>query len=413
LATDAARRIFAEDDMASFILTDVSGEIWTESFEWNPQSLGLPTKPFWSLTKRTLRGGRREGVDLIHLNNGALSLSIVPTRGMGLWRGSYRGDLLGWTSPVLDGPVNPAFVHLADRGGLGWLDGFDELMVRCGLENNGAPYEVALPRADGSIDRHLLHGLHGRVANIPAHFVSVHVDEKPPHTITIEGRVAESTMFLTQIEMTTRITTVPGSNRLVVHDEFVNRSDSPGSMQLLYHWNFGPPYLGEGGEFLAPVESLAPRDARAVEGLGHWTTYGGPEPGFAEQVYLAQLRGVGPEGRTLALLKTPGGEKAVVLRFQKSQLPCFTLWKNTRGLREGYVTGLEPATNFPNPRPFEASQGRVVQLEPGGRFRAETSLEVLDQADAILAIEAEIKAIQSQGAATIHPHPVEPFTPVH
>ncbi len=225
-------------------------------------------------------------------------------------------------------------------------------MVRCGLENNGAPYEG--------------HGLHGRIANIPAHHVSVHVDDAPPHAITVEGRVAESTLFFTQVEMTTKITTEPGSNRLVVRDEFVNRSDSPGSMQLLYHWNFGPPYLGEGSEFAAPIETLAPRDPRAAEGLDHWQTYGGPEPGFAEQAYFARLRGEGPEGRTLALLKARGDRKAVVLRFQTSQLPCFTLWKNTRGLREGYVTGLEPATNYPNPRPFEESRGRVVAAPARG-----------------------------------------------
>jgi hypothetical protein len=363
------------------------------------------------VTKRTLRGGRRDGVDLIQIDQGSLSMAIVPTRGMGLWRGSYRGDGLGWASPVVDGPVNPAFVHLADRGGLGWLDGFDELMVRCGLEHNGAPYEVALTGPDGSIARHVLYPLHGRIANIPAHHVSVHVDDAPPYAITVEGRVAESTLFHAQIEMTTRITTIPGSNRLVVLDEFVNRSDSPGSMQLLYHWNFGPPYLGEGSKFVAPLETLAPRDTRAAEGLEDWTTYGPPEPGFAEQAYLAQLRGDGPDGQTLAMLKAPGGDKAVVLRFQKTQLPCFTLWKNTRGLREGYVTGLEPATNYPNSRPFEEAQGRVVSLAPGGKFVAKTTLEILGGAENVAQVEAEIAQIQAQGSTTIHPRPGEPFTP--
>ncbi len=397
--------------MPSFTLTDLAGDTWADAFDLSPAALGLPGDPAWSVTKRTLRGGRRDGVDLIRLDNGALSLAIVPTRGMGLWRGKYRGSDLGWASPVLDGPVNPAFVNLADRGGLGWLDGFDELLVRCGLDSNGAPYEVAIPGPDGSTARHHLVGLHGRVANIPAHHVSVHVDEKAPHAITVEGRVAESTLFLAQVEMTTRITTVPGSNRLTVRDEVVNRSDSPGAIQLLYHWNFGPPYLGEGAEFSAPIEALAPRDPRAAEGLGHWQTYGPPQAGFSEQAYLARLRGEGPDGRTLALLKGPGGDRAVVLRFKRSQLPCFTLWKNTRGLREGYVTGLEPATNYPNPKPFEEARGRVLPLPPGGSFVAETTLEVLDQHEAIAAVEAEIAALQAQGSPTIHPAPVEPFTP--
>ena len=388
--------------MPSFTLTDLAGGARAESFKLTGADLDMATPHAWSVARQALRGGRREGVDLIQLDNGALSLAIVPTRGMGIWRGDYRGSHLGWASPVLDGPVNPAFVHLADRGGLGWLDGFDELMVRCGLDNNGPPF--------GGPDGVTRHTLHGRIANIPAHHVSVHVDDAPPHAITVVGKVAESTLFHAQIEMTTTITTIPGSNRVTVLDEFVNLSDSPGEMQLLYHWNFGPPFLGEGSEFVAPVETLVPRDTRAAEGIEAWTTYGPPEPGFAEQAYYAQLRGEGPEGRTLAMLKAPGGERAVVLRFRKAQLPCFTLWKNTRGLREGYVTGLEPATNFPNPKPFESARGRVVPLAPGGAFLAETILEVLDQDGAIAAVEGEIEALQSQGSAQIHPRPAEPFT---
>ena len=57
----------------------------------------------------------------------------------------------------------------SDRlSGLGWLSGFDELMCRCGLENNGAPEF----NANGS----LRYGLHGRIANTPAHHVELTVD---------------------------------------------------------------------------------------------------------------------------------------------------------------------------------------------------------------------------------------------
>ncbi len=412
LRADAARDARpGEDPMPSFPLTDLARDLWIDTFDLSGADIGLTTPTPWSVTKRTLRGGRRDGVDLVRLDNGALSVAIVPTRGMGIWKGAYRGDDLGWRSPVVDGPVHPSHVHLSERGGLGWLDGFDELLVRCGLANNGGPYEVAVPGPDGSPARHVVHGLHGRIANIPAHFVAVHVDDRPPHAITIEGRVAESSLFFAQVEMTTKITIIPGSNRLVVRDEFVNRSDRPGSIQLLYHWNFGPPYLGAGSRFAAPIETLAPRDARAVEGLGHWSTYGPPEPGFTEQVYLAHLRGEGPEGRTLVMLRAPDEPKAVVLRFQRSRLSCFTLWKNTAGLRDGYVTGLEPATNFPHPRPFEEHRGRVVSLDPGGDYLVETTLEVLDTNEAIAAVDAEIQAIQAQGPPTIHPRPVEPFAP--
>ncbi len=397
--------------MASFTLTDVATDAWLDRFDLAAADLGRPGDPAWSVTKRTLRGGRRDGVDLVRVDNGRLDLAIVPTRGMGIWRATDRGVGLGWRSPVVDGPVHPRHVHLADRGGLGWLDGFDELMVRCGLAQNGPPYAVEIPASGDSPARQVVHGLHGRIANIPAHHVSVHVADDPPHAITVEGRVAESTLFLAQLELTCRITTVPGSNRVVVRDSVTNLSDRPGSMQLLYHWNFGPPTLGEGSTFAAPIEALVPRDARAAEGVDRWPAYGPPEVGYAEQAYLCHLLGEGPDGRTLAMLRGPGGDRGLVLRFCRSELPCFTLWKNTGGLRDGYVTGLEPATNFPHPRPFEEARGRVVALPPGATFTAETTLEVLDSPEEVAAVALEIEAIQARKPPTIHRKPVEPFAP--
>jgi hypothetical protein len=390
--------------VATTVLTDTARDLWLDAFALSPVDVGQPAAPAWRVRKRTLRGGRRDGVDLIELDNGALRLAIVPTRGMGIWRAELGGIRLGWDSPVRDGPVNPALVNLADIGGLGWIQGFDELLARCGLEHNGAPYVVS--EADG---RQTVYPLHGRIANIPAHHVAVHVGDQPPHAITVEGHVDEARLFGLAVRMVTRITTEPGSSRLTVRDEFTNLGDQPAGMQVLYHWNFGPPLLEEGSRVVVPARAVVPRNARAVEGLGHYDVYGAPEPGFAEQVYFFETIGAGDDGRTLVLLRNREGRAGVALRFAKSQLPCFTLWKNTGGLQDGYVTGLEPATNYPNPKPFEAQRGRVVTLAPGGSRVAETTLEVLSTAAQVEAIEQEIAALQAGQPPTIHPGPVEPF----
>jgi hypothetical protein len=397
--------------MPTFTLTDVSTEVWVESWSVDAGELGLGVTAPWSVSKRRLRGGRRDGVDLIVVDNGALRFSIVPTRGMGLWKGFYLGNYLGWESPITDGPVHPALVDLAAAGGLGWLDGFDELMARCGLENNGAPFQVKTVLADGS-ESATTFGLHGRIANLPASYVAVHVGAEPPHEIVVEGRVEESRLFGPQLRMETRFTTAPGSRSLVVRDEFVNLKDQPAEFQVLYHWNFGPPFLEEGARFVAPIRTVTPRDARAQEGLDRHDVYGPPEPGFAEQVYLYELHAEpAGAGTTPAMLRNQAGDRAVVLRFHTGQLPAFTLWKNTAGLRDGYVTGLEPGTNYPNPRPFEAARNRVVALPPGGRYVAETVLEVLASAEEVAVVEAEIGRLQARGGPTVNPRPIEPFAP--
>ncbi len=266
-------------------------------------------------------------------------------------------------------------------------------------------------KPDGS-KSHTNFGLHGRIANIPASYVAVHVDAAPPHEITIEGHVEETRVFGPQIRMETCITTVPGSNQLVVRDEFKNLKDQPVEMQLLYHWNFGPPFLEAGARFLAPIKSLTPRDATAAEALAGYNVFEGPKPGFSEQVYYFELHGqAAPGGKTMVLLRNRQGDKGVVLRYRTDQLPCFTLWKNTAGLRDGYVTGLEPGTNYPNPRPFEQARNRVVRLDVDGSYTTETTVVVLDTAEAVKAAELEIARLQEQGAGKVNPRPAEPFAP--
>jgi hypothetical protein len=113
------------------------------------------------------------------------------------------------------------------------------------------------------------------------------------------------------------------------------------------------------------------------------------------------------------MLRNHGGDKGVVLRFRNDQLPAFTLWKNTGGLRDGYVTGLEPGTNYPNARPFEKAHNRVVTLPVDGHYVAETTLEVLTTAQAVAAVETEIIALQGQHPPQVNPKPTEPFAPVN
>jgi hypothetical protein len=392
----------------TWTLTDVHGDIWVDSFAAGADGLHLPTPHDWAVRKRTLRGGLRDGVDLIEVHNGELSFSVLPTRGMGLWRADYRGNPLAWRAPVV-GPVHPKFVRPAERGGLGWLDGFDELLCRCGLASNGPPGEDAWTDGRGRVRRDQL-TLHGRIANLPARTVEVRVGLDPPYELRVSGEVEESALFCPQLRLTASYTTVPGSNRLVVHDVVENRAAQPAEFQLLYHCNLGPPFLEAGARVLAPVRELAPQTPRAAEGIATLDTFGPPAAGFAEQVYLYDLQ-ADARGHTLALLVNATADRAVAVRFNRHELPCFTVWKNTGALEEGYVTGLEPATNYPNFKGFERRQGRVPVLPPGGRWECRWSLEVADSTQAVAALLAEVATLQAHVKAVIHRSPQPRFSP--
>lgn len=309
---------------------------------------------------RLLHSGLSAGVETVNLHNGKLWLRVLPTRGMSLWKASYRADdhrlePIEWQSPVR-GPVHPSFVQLAEPSGLGWLDGFDELLVRCGLESNGAP--------EFGEDGRLKYPLHGRIGNKPAYKLELTIDDDAGD-IALTGWVEETRFHFLKVRMKSTIRMQRDSASFEIHDEITNLSASPAEIQMLYHVNFGHPLLDAGAQVVAPVEELVPRNDHAASGIDNWDSYSAERPGYEEQVYFAKLL-ADERGDTRALLRNAHGTRGAVLRFNTRQLPCFTVWKNTTAREDGYVTGLEPGTNFPNPRSFEGDHGRFIAIEANG-----------------------------------------------
>src|SRR5206468_848907 len=65
-------------------LTSVARNIHLDNWEITHRDVDLKTQSQWSVRKYTLHGGKQEGVDVIVVNNGKLTFTVVPTRGMNL-----------------------------------------------------------------------------------------------------------------------------------------------------------------------------------------------------------------------------------------------------------------------------------------------------------------------------------------
>lgn len=391
------------------VLTDVDEGVWLDSWKTDvADGLQLAGASAWSISKSRLRGGLSDGIDVVTLDNGALSMSVLPTRGMGLWKGSFRGLPLEWKSPVAR-PVNPQFVNLQERGGLGWLAGFNELMCRCGLAFNGPPGVDRIVDVDGNVSESEL-TLHGKIANLPAHRVTAQVDDDGDGTLSVTGVVDETMMFGSALQLTSTVSTKAGSNSLTITDTVFNPSAQPMELELLYHTNIGRPFLEEGSRIVAAIAEVAPRDDHSAKAADSFDVYPGPLAGRPEEAFFFDLQ-ADDNGLTTVLLKNPAGDCGLQMRFAKQQLPCFTLWKNPQADEDGFVTGLEPGTNFPNLKTFEREHGRVITLTPGGSYTTQIELSVFDSAETVAAAEAAIRESQS-GDPVRHPSPIAKFSPV-
>ncbi len=316
----------------------------------------------WHIRKRILQGGKQEGVEIIEVDNGKLRLRVIPTRGMGILDAQLGDVRLSWDSPIKE-VVHPKFVNLESRGGLGWIEGFNEWMARCGLEYAGHPGKDKFITNTGAIGEMDL-TLHGKIANIPASEVIVTVDRETPYTIRLRGRVDERVFFGPKLELWTEISTVPGSSTFTISDTLTNRGSESQEFMLIYHANYGSPLLEQGAKLMVAAERVAPFNDHAAKAVNRWNTYAAPKSGFVEEVYQI-FPFADEQGRTTIQLQNARGNRGVSMNWSLKQLPYLTQWKNTVAKTDGYVTGLEPGTSFPHNRSWERAAGRVSKLKPG------------------------------------------------
>ncbi|PXW01274.1 uncharacterized protein DUF4432 [Pantoea ananatis] len=366
----------------TWVLT--SAEQGTDKGNWqvNSSELKFQGKPF-SIEQKVLHGGKQEGSKILEIRSqDGLTITIVPTRGMNLLRVEGFGTRLGWDSPVKE-VVNPAFINLESRNGLGWLEGFNEMMVRCGYEWTGHPVN----------DKGRIYTLHGKAGNTPVSQLEVEVADAAPHEIRIRGLIKESTFKKADLQTWTELRYVPGSNQFSLHDVLTNHSDYPHDYEIIYHSNFSTPILEEGARFLAPMSQISPFNDYAKAGLKNWQTYQGPTKDFDEMVFNIKPLS-DKDHQTLAAVVNKAGNKGASIQFDTQQLPLLTLWKNTDTLKQGYVTGIEPGTNYAYPVTIEREQKRVKQLAQGASATFDLTYTLLHNSEQVNAVEKRIQAIQ-------------------
>lgn len=350
--------------------------------------------PKWNVKATTLHEGASEGVVAVEVDNGLFRFVVLPTRGMSLWRGWIEGRMVGWKSWV-NGPVHPRHVPLDEPSGRGWLAGFDELLVRCGLASNGPP--------EFGHHGELLHPQHGRIANLAARDLEITFDDATSEIAVkgvVEERHGENCCEL-RVTYRTRI----GQPGVSWHDEIHNLSEAPVSMQLLYHVNFGAPLLEAGASVVAPVQTLVPRERYEARCAADWNKYW-IHPAAKEEVYFGELA-ANRLDRTRVLLRNKAGDFGASLTYDIRQMPCFTLWKMMGSGDGGQVTGLEPGTNFPNQRSFEAARGRTRLLAPreSAAFDLELNLHVGPEAVQLAAKNIDQLQATAQCRVFVEPQP--------
>ncbi len=326
----------------------------------------------WSVKKYTLHGGLQEGVELIEVDNGKMVITVIPTRGMNVMSVRSKNISLGWDSPVKE-IVHPRNVNLNINNGLGWLDAFNEWMVRGGIEYSGHPGE----------DNGRLLTLHGRIAHILASEVSVTIDGDSQQRITLTGVVQERWFKGAQFVMETKLSTDIGSMTLRIDDKITNMASNEKEFQILYHANFGKQLLEKGARLHGTVAEIQPFNDYAAMTLKSWNVYAAPAEEWADEKVYQIKPFADSEGRAHFLLHNAAADRAVSFNYNLDNLPYFSQWKNEDSVENGYVTGLEPGNTFPANRSHERKMGRNPKLEGGESVEYHLQYSLHDSKDEV------------------------------
>lgn len=352
----------------------------------------------YRISKRRLRGGVQDGIDVVEVDTGALNIEVLVTRGMNIAKARCGDVELKWDSPV-EGPVHPKHVPLFAPNGCGWLEGFSEWIARCGLESNGAP--------EFDSNGVLKYPLHGRLSNLPARRVTLSIDSDSG-LIRLSGDILETSVFGRKFLFRVTYTLQAGSSKLIVDDSVTNLLTTDDEFELLYHINTGYPLVSPGAQFVAPFHSMCPRDQNAVKELPNWNRFEEPQSGRPETCYFFDLV-ADAAGDTRVGLINAACNRGVTLSFNKNDFPYFILWKTQRPNGDIYVSGMEPAVNFPNTRSFEKEHGRLVPLAAGRTKSFRFILDVLKDKSSVDEFVTTIERLQSTSERKIVESPIPEY----
>lgn len=327
----------------------LSGEVgWKDKIS-NPAQLG-------GIETSILDNGLGRGNRIAWINTGTgLRYKVVFDRGMDIADAFYNQYSLAWLSHGGFTAPQPQ----SDKG-IDWLRTFGGgLLTTCGLSHVGGPEK----------DEFGERGVHGQISNTPAEIESI-IQPDPvagKMDMSITGVIKETKVFGPSLELRRTISGRLGEPTIKIHDEVINRGNTPIPFMLLYHFNFGYPLVDEGTEILWEGQwqpRFGDKNANIFKEGNDFKKCPAPlddHLGTGEEVVFIDPEANDAGQCTCGLSNAKIGLK-VEINFNKNELPHLINWQHW-GKGE-YVTGIEPATNPPIGQAQARASKELIFLNP-------------------------------------------------
>lgn len=306
--------------------------------------------------------GKSRGTAFYDVRTGAgLRYQVLADNGLDIGALTYKGVNISYLGKP--GQISP-FSFVPDENEFGYLFA-GGMLFTCGLMNTGPANQDGgdwMPE-------------HGRYHFLPASQIAAQVSSDTGQ-IEVSGQVTQGQLFAHQLEMRRRVLSPVGENALTIEDTLYNCSPEPVEYMLLYHCNFGWPFLSEDLRLRLPASwRVTPANPESAgEEIELACTFSAPVDGYAERVFFydvesgAQLAAISVENPALGI--------GVTMEWTADTLPHLIEWKSMRST--DYVLGLEPSTNHVVGRNKARESGTLLRIPPFGSTKMRLRLGFYD-----------------------------------
>ncbi len=294
--------------------------------------------------------GKAKGTAALEVRTGSgLEFTLLPDKCLDIQHLRFRGVTLsqqaknGLTGNLWGLPIKGEFNSSVSGG----------MLFTCGLRNAG-PDSVD---TDGSY-----HPVHGKIGVTPAENLCARAYwDGDEYIIEVSGTMRESALFGHNLLLHRTITTRLGSNELSIADRLENLSAFEEEFCLLYHFNYGFPFLSEDMKLIFPENEIIPRTEQAKAGLLQADKICPPEDDFFEHVFFRKIK-ADENGFVTVKAENSALGIGAYISYRQENLPILTQWKSMRS--GDYALGIEPCNMYILGRKAERDNGTLPKIGP-------------------------------------------------
>ncbi len=269
----------------------------------------------------------------------------------------YQGNTISYNAPI--GVRSGNFFDYSENS---FADNmFFGLLTTCGLENAGPQ----------SVCKGNFYSQHGSINNCEAEDVKAFLSDGGREAY-ICGDVRDKRFGKHKFVLKRTISYNYDERELTVEDIVENRGKRD-QICLMYHYNFGVPFLSEKCNVDISNVSARPKNENAASEMWRMKEILLPDVNNKPQVFYL---GFERENMHTASITNEEMKLRVTLSFADDGLPKMDLWKNLRP--ERYVLSFEPCNAYPYGRERQRLLGEAEYLEEGESRKYTTKIKLED-----------------------------------